>query len=190
MFIQKMHAALDEAGYTAKDWEIRSLQAVGSTNNRVADMLGLYQKVIVLSEIQTQGRGRERREWFSPVGGLWMSIGFLTDAEPHELSGPIIQVIQEELSKYVECEVKDPNDILINGLKVCGILVETKIQSNRLKQVIIGIGINVTNEIPEEIETIATSLAEHRDELPSIQELGTQVSIRVLDKLRTFIPNL
>jgi BirA family biotin operon repressor/biotin-[acetyl-CoA-carboxylase] ligase len=171
-----MHSALQEAGIVAHDWEIRSFPTIGSTSTRVSDMLGLYEKVIVIAQSQSQGRGRQLNVWHSPVGGLWISFGLEVDSEVKELSGPLIHALHQLLSPHVAVEVKPPNDLLIDGKKVCGILVETVIKENRIKQVIVGIGINVTNPIPEEVKSIATRLSDHTYS-PDIATLGASAVV-------------
>jgi len=186
-FVQQMHAALTNAGYAADQWEIRSLPLVSSTNTRVDDMLGLYDRAIVLAKSQSKGKGRQNRAWYSPVGGLWLSLGFLTDGAAEELSTPIIEEIHAILSQFVDCEIKEPNDILINGKKVCGLLVESKIRKNKLERVIIGIGINIRNELPDEVKDIATRLVDH-DADPEIFDLATELVISIINRLRYLIP--
>jgi BirA family biotin operon repressor/biotin-[acetyl-CoA-carboxylase] ligase len=129
---------------------------------------GAPEGTLVVAELQTTGRGRLDRTWFSPKGtGIWMSL-ILRPAIPPQKAPQltllaavaVAQGIQEVTGLFPD--IKWPNDILINGKKAVGILTELQAESERIHSVIIGIGINVNQEIeqfPEEIQRIATSLS-------------------------------
>ena len=186
-FIQKMHEALQIADMDPFTWEIRSFPAIGSTNARVADMLGLYEKVIILSETQSQGKGRQNKVWYSSQGGLWISFGLLVDIQVAELSTPLIQSVYEVVVPNVNgLEIKAPNDLLIGGKKVCGILVETIIREDKIKQIIVGIGININNELSEEVKDLATRLSDHGFS-PNIHTLGAEIVIAGINALRSYM---
>lgn len=100
---------------------------------------------IIISEEQTDGRGRYGRRWFSPKGGLYFTFTFkknkITDYLSEMVSLAIIEIFKNFGIK--NCKIKFPNDIIINEKKICGILIE---KSGDFY--IIGIGINVkSNEI-------------------------------------------
>jgi BirA family biotin operon repressor/biotin-[acetyl-CoA-carboxylase] ligase len=113
-----------------------------------------FKPFIVKASVQTGGRGQYCRNWFSPKGGLWMTQVFDVN-NPAGLSTfisiPILRILKRYSSQVY---VKWPNDILVNGKKIAGILTKKK-----GKTAFIGIGINVQNEIPEEMKEIATSLS-------------------------------
>lgn len=181
-FIQMFHELLDSNNFDAKSWEIRSLGAVTSTNDYADKMLDLYDEVAVLSKIQTEGRGREGRVWYSAEGGMWLSIGLVGEFNFIELSTPIAHTVKEVISNYVECEVKEPNDVMINGKKVAGVLVETKIQKEKIKRLIIGIGINVNNNLTDEIVETATRLDKHSNTV-EIHSLASEVALAIVKLL-------
>lgn len=126
--------------------------------------------LLVLAEIQTQGKGRRGKSWVSPKGsGIWMSIILKPDISPHNASMltlvaalAVNQAIREKtnLSSYI----KWPNDIVVNGKKVCGILTEMSSETDFVHYVIIGMGINVnteqisSQEESDDLEKKATSL--------------------------------
>jgi BirA family transcriptional regulator, biotin operon repressor / biotin---[acetyl-CoA-carboxylase] ligase len=122
---------------------------------------------VVIAEEQTAGRGRMDRKWHSPkYSGIWMSI-LLRPKLPIPKAPQLtliaaVGVVQaiEEVTGLIP-EIKWPNDILINGKKVTGILTELQAESDRINSIILGIGINVnttTEELPAEIVHIASSL--------------------------------
>ncbi|WP_338451817.1 biotin--[acetyl-CoA-carboxylase] ligase [Niallia oryzisoli] len=128
---------------------------------------GAPEGTVVIAEEQTRGRGRMARAWFSPkYTGVWMSVilrpNLLPQKAPQLTLVTAVAVVQaiEELTS-IKPEIKWPNDILINGKKITGILTELQAESDRINSVIIGIGMNVNQELeayPEELLTIATSL--------------------------------
>lgn len=119
---------------------------------------------IVISEEQTKGKGRLGRQWLSESGeGIWMSIILKPNMMPYK--APFITLIAgasivESLRKLgVKTSIKWPNDIILNGKKISGILTELSAEIERINHIVLGIGINVkTMEFSQEIHDIATSL--------------------------------
>ncbi|MBY0145450.1 biotin--[acetyl-CoA-carboxylase] ligase [Neobacillus niacini] len=122
---------------------------------------------VIIAEEQLSGRGRMDRKWHSPkYTGIWMSIILrpnipLPKAPQLTLltAAAIVQGIEDITG--VQPEIKWPNDILINGKKVTGILTELVAEADRINSVIIGIGMNVNQtkeDFPVELQEIATSL--------------------------------
>jgi len=109
---------------------------------------------VVIADQQKEGKGRLGKKWYSPPGGLWFSV-ILKPQNP--LIFPLIAgvAVCESMSELgIRARVKWPNDILINGKKVAGILTEF-VDGN----VILGMGINLNiQEFPEDIKSTATSL--------------------------------
>ena len=144
---------------------------------------------VVVAEEQVSGRGRMDRKWHSPkYTGIWMSIilrpNILPARAPQLTLLAAVAVVQamEEVTGLVP-EIKWPNDILINGRKVTGILTELQAEADRINSVIIGIGINVNQEsFPEDIEQTATSLLIEKGEAVSRTELIKSVFAQ-LEKL-------
>jgi BirA family biotin operon repressor/biotin-[acetyl-CoA-carboxylase] ligase len=129
---------------------------------------GASEGTLVLAEAQSSGRGRMGRKWHSPRGkGIWMSL-VLTPKIPlyftPQLTLLAAVAVCRSIQKLcrVEIGIKWPNDLLIHGKKVCGILLEISGEDERLKYVIAGIGISANlrmEDYPEELRTVATSLA-------------------------------
>jgi len=102
---------------------------------------------VVISKKQTGGRGRMKRKWKSPVGGIWMSIIIhpkfgvsSTTLVPIAVSLALCIAIEKTLK--IKPELKWPNDVTVNGKKVAGVLVDASIVSNEIEYMIIGVGIN------------------------------------------------
>jgi len=128
---------------------------------------------VVLAEEQTAGRGRDGRTWRSPPGGVW--LGMLL-RPPLPAAGVLSLRIGLVLADVVEAVlgvrptalsgpragVKWPNDVLVDDRKVAGILCESRWQGDALQWLGVGIGINVTNEIPVDLAARAVALRELR----------------------------
>ena len=156
-----------------------------SSTNTVAKFLsetGAENGSIVISEKQTGARGRSGKSWESPMGGIWLSIILNPDVDPSKV--PLITLatgvaVAKTLEKIgiENSEIKWPNDIIINGKKVCGILTEAVTNFNTIETVIIGVGIdaNLTLEdFPEELQEGTTTLED---------ELGKQIDANHLIKV-------
>jgi BirA family transcriptional regulator, biotin operon repressor / biotin---[acetyl-CoA-carboxylase] ligase len=135
---------------------------------------------VIIAEEQLSGRGRMARKWHSPkYTGIWMSMIIrpnipLSNAPQLTLLAAvaIVQAI-EEMTDLIP-EIKWPNDILINGKKVTGILTELQAEADLIHSIIIGIGINVNQkkeDFPLELQEIATSLFIEDGETVSRAEL-------------------
>ena len=122
--------------------------------------------LVVLAEKQTAGRGRKNRTWFSPRGGLWFSV-VLRPRNPPAYTSLISLFSSLAVSEAIEevtklnTYLKWPNDVYVNGKKVCGSLIEAIYELGEITSAISGIGINMNftvNELPEEIRKEATTL--------------------------------
>src|SRR5690606_19755638 len=139
-----------------------------STNQRAKELLpAVDEGAVILAEMQTAGRGRLGRSWFSPPGtGIWLSIILRPPFSPIEL--PKLNLLAVvALSRAVKAVldirplVKWPNDLYYQDRKLAGILTEVTGELGRLEHVIMGVGINVnqrSNDFPLELRTKAGSL--------------------------------
>ncbi|MDI9476690.1 MAG: biotin--[acetyl-CoA-carboxylase] ligase [Natronincolaceae bacterium] len=140
--------------------------SIDSTNNYIKKKAGqLKNGTVVLAEEQVSGRGRRGKEWISPKGtGIWMSLILKPDIPPREgikMTQIAAVAVCGSIRKLtgLDALIKWPNDIVINGKKVCGILTEMAGELNEINYVVIGIGINANMEhFPEEVGKKATSL--------------------------------
>ncbi|MGG1675163.1 biotin--[acetyl-CoA-carboxylase] ligase [Neobacillus sp. NRS-1170] len=128
---------------------------------------------VIIAEEQRSGKGRMNRKWHSPkYTGIWMSVILrpnipLTKTPQLTLLSAvaIVQAIEEFTG--LTPEIKWPNDILINGKKVTGILTELQAEADRVHSIIVGIGINVNQkkeDFPAELHETASSLYIEKDE--------------------------
>jgi BirA family biotin operon repressor/biotin-[acetyl-CoA-carboxylase] ligase len=139
------------------------LDSVESTQAFVQDQRETKEEGdLVISKVQTKGRGREGRSWASDRGGLWMSL-VLKPPIPQILRNlPLVatQSIVKTLAEFglSSCSVKLPNDVHCSGKKIAGVLVDAAVEAND-SIAFLGIGINVNNDPSknESISKIATS---------------------------------
>ncbi|MCX7816427.1 MAG: biotin--[acetyl-CoA-carboxylase] ligase [Syntrophales bacterium] len=126
---------------------------------------GAPEGTVVIAEEQTKGRGRVSHSWQSPPkGNFYGSFLLRPDMPPKD--APLLTLVAgvavaELLSSFCAAEIKWPNDIIVKGKKICGILTEGKTTASKVEFVIIGIGINVNMvyaDMPEELKSKATSL--------------------------------
>ncbi|NLL77626.1 MAG: biotin--[acetyl-CoA-carboxylase] ligase [Clostridiales bacterium] len=142
-------------------------EETGSTNidaKRLAEE-GAPHGTVVVADKQNAGRGRRGRVWQSPSGkDIYFTLLLRPDFEPDKAAAltlvMALSVAQAvEGSCAVQAGIKWPNDIVVNGKKVCGILTEMNVEPGYIQYVVIGVGINVNLEdFPEEIVKTATSL--------------------------------
>ncbi len=132
--------------------EIISYRKVDSTNDAAYELAekGLKEGTVILAEEQGSGKGRHGRVWLSPPkGGIYMSCILRPIMTPNEipritLLAAVAAAKSIRKSTGLSAMIKWPNDILIDGKKVCGILTEMKAEQDSVDFIILGMGINVT----------------------------------------------
>ena len=109
---------------------------------------------VIVAEKQTDGKGRLNRKWYSPEGGIWLSVIIhpefqISDATIIPLAASL--ALCESIKKVhkIKTDVKWPNDITIDGKKVAGMLIDTSIQGNKVENLVLGIGINFAVNIQQ-----------------------------------------
>jgi biotin-[acetyl-CoA-carboxylase] ligase BirA-like protein len=141
---------------------------ITSTNDMAKELalIGAKEGTVVVAEMQTSGRGRLGREWISPAGGLWFSLILRPEVSAEDASKLTLMVavaVANTLEKlyHLKAEVKWPNDVLIDGKKVCGILTEASTKGRCLSFVVIGFGVNtnfLVGELPSSLHESTTTL--------------------------------
>jgi BirA family biotin operon repressor/biotin-[acetyl-CoA-carboxylase] ligase len=130
-------------------WTLVALDTVGSTNDEAAQLAdaGAPEGTVVWSREQTGGRGRRGRVWASPVGNLYTSTILRPDClaqRAAELGFAAALAVADIVPAGREVRVKWPNDVLVDGGKIAGILLESAIgQTGQVQHVVAGIGVNV-----------------------------------------------
>lgn len=168
---------------------ILSYASIDSTNDTAYKLAedGAKEGMVVVAERQKKGKGRQGRRWASPKGGIYFSCIIRPDIEPKEVakitlvSALAVCVSIREMAR-IPVLIKWPNDIMIGGRKVCGILTEMKAEQDRVDFLVIGIGINVDNPLPA-LPKGSTTLSEESGAGVSKVELTK----KVLEKLEHYI---
>jgi|GEM_PF-1482892 BirA family biotin operon repressor/biotin-[acetyl-CoA-carboxylase] ligase len=163
------------------------LYSIDSTQNYLGSLpQNTIEGLVVISQIQTEGRGRQGRKWISQKGGLWLSISL---CPPPNASNQLTLVASKSVIETFEidfafpgCTIKEPNDVILrsNKKKIAGVLADASIRGDSCL-VILGVGVNVNNSVKgdEHIGSIATSYYD---------ETGKQIPI--LDFAAAFLSRL
>lgn len=172
-------------------------EALDSTQARARELAraGTPHGTLVVAEVQTGGRGRLGRRWGSPKGGLWMSLvlrpGFDAGQATRITQTAAVGVAKALWEIGVEARIKWPNDLLVDGRKICGILAESSVENvpvvakrvgpgnvnRRLDFVVLGVGMNANLdpadlEVPDrEVATVRTELGRDVDMLSLLRAL-------------------
>jgi BirA family biotin operon repressor/biotin-[acetyl-CoA-carboxylase] ligase len=151
---------------TIFDEHLHHFYKIGSTNTSAmaAAAEGAPEGSVFLAEEQTAGRGRGSNQWQSPHStGIYCSVILRPAVAPSEVlalslaAGLAVRAAIEQVDSRVIADLKWPNDVLIGGKKVCGILAEMNAEATRVRYIVVGIGINVNQtSFPKDIP--ATSL--------------------------------
>jgi len=184
-------------------WRMERLGEVDSTNRIAAERIfAAWDKgeaaegIAVLAERQSAGRGQHGRRWESPAGGLYFSA--VAEDVPENVRDRLalvagLAVVRALRGVGVRAMIRWPNDVVIEGKKVAGILCEAVARGERWA-VVIGIGVNVTTEeaaLPAELHGSATALSRHVEKrapdgnpgLLDTQRLAGEILTRVSDVL-------
>jgi len=159
-------------------FEVFKFENVTSTNDVAINLIKEEQKEFgcVYADIQTKGRGTHGREWISDKGNFFGSIFFpLKNNYPpfNEFSiiNPvIISGVIKHFCKKGNINLKFPNDVLVNGKKICGILQELIISNNK-NFLIIGIGVNIVSSPNINNKYQATNILSQTKKIPKIKEI-------------------
>jgi BirA family biotin operon repressor/biotin-[acetyl-CoA-carboxylase] ligase len=177
-----------DAGYT-----IEYHDTIGSTNDRGRDLAKAGERdVVVLADEQTGSRGRLRRAWTAPSGGVWLSIVFRPECPPAH--APIytlaaaVATTRAAREAGVDASIKWPNDVLVSddttergGRKLAGILTEMEGEANRVSWILVGIGVNA-NVDGALLPAGATSVREEAGDVE--RRLFVQRLLETFDDLR------
>ncbi|NQY42078.1 MAG: biotin--[acetyl-CoA-carboxylase] ligase [Legionellales bacterium] len=141
-----------KSGLRKKNVDIEILESVDSTNEHMKRKIGTDSQIqICMSELQTTGKGRMGRSWYSPFAkNIHLTILYSLNKDVSELSGlsliaglALCKSIENVCNLNEKLYIKWPNDIIYNTRKLAGILVEIQAESNGFSKVVMGIGLNV-----------------------------------------------
>lgn len=179
--LEKFQESLHTKRFGRRVFFGRKVKSTSDWAKKLAKM-GAQEGTVTVAETQTLGRGRLGRDWFSPRGGLWFSIILRPKQKASEASKLVfvasLAVAEVLHEKYgLRTETKWPNDVLVDGKKICGILAEMNTKGERVDCVIVGIGVNANfhanDVLPELVKTHATSIE---------KEFGKKIRLEILLK--------
>ena len=145
---------------------IQRYEEIESTHKYLKENQQKYkEKAVIIANKQLKGIGTKERSWFTGSDkNIAISILYKPNCKPKELEGltlEIAKIIKEQIKQIynIELKIKEPNDLMLNNKKICGILTEINTIGEKINYLIISIGFNV-NELnfPEELENTATSI--------------------------------
>lgn len=145
---------------------VERYEEIESTHKYLKENQQIYkEKTVIIANRQTGGIGTKGRSWFTGSSkNIAMSILYRPICNIKDLDGltvKIAKILQKEIQNLynIELKIKEPNDLILNDKKICGILTETNIIGNKINYLIISVGFNVNeSDFPGELENIATSL--------------------------------
>jgi BirA family biotin operon repressor/biotin-[acetyl-CoA-carboxylase] ligase len=174
------------------------LHSVSSANDFSKELAshGAEEGTVVVAKIQSAGRGRLKRRWLSPKGGLWFSVVLRPRLSPSEASKlvfaaglAVAKALDEAYGLAVE--VKWPNDVLVKGKKICGILTEMSTARGSVRFVVVGVGVNANFDVrrafPEELRLTATSLENELGRKVRLEELLRVILEKLEDAYELFL---
>ena len=175
--------------------KIQIYKALESTNKTAKELAiaGAPHGTVIIADSQTKGRGRYTRSFFSPHGGLYISIILRPEVLRFDNPTAVTAFAAVSVCEAIEIisdktpKIKWVNDIFIDGKKVCGILTEavTNFESGGLEWIVLGIGVNVytrTEDFPSELQNIATSVFPDK----KIKGVRNKLSAEIINRILGF----
>ncbi len=179
-----------------EDMQVETFLNIDSTNRYLLETISTHVSPprVVLAEHQTAGRGRRGREWISPFGGnLYMSLLYRIEQPGQGLMGlslavavAIGRVLKEKF--HTDVQLKWPNDILVEGKKLCGILLELQGENPGPVDVVVGVGLNVSlsDQVRKQIDQPCVALSDCTNTPVSRNQLAVDIICDIYSALQTF----
>ena len=168
--------------------EIHLVESTASTNDdaKLALREGAPTGTVIVARMQTAGRGRQGRAWHAAPGDCLM--GSLVINRPLPARRAALLSLGAGLGVYGFCmqyapnaQIKWPNDVLVGGRKLAGILCESVVRGDEVVGAVIGVGCNMhAHSLPEDLRGTATSIAEYTDAVPELEAAAADMFARVL----------
>jgi BirA family biotin operon repressor/biotin-[acetyl-CoA-carboxylase] ligase len=159
-------------------WSFNEFAEVDSTQNVLRNLgrYGVNEGAVVVAKRQTAGRGRQGRQWDSPEGGLYMSLLFrptsAANLQTLTVASSLAVVRGIEKATGLKTRIRWPNDVMVGGKKVAGVIAESSFTGEGLSFVMVGIGVNCNAKVTTvEPTNAATSLSEELGKEADIKEL-------------------
>lgn len=179
--------------------ELYFFEEIDSTNTKAKQLAetGASSGTLVVSNMQTSGKGRRGRHWDSPSDtGVFMTLILKPNMNPSKASMltlvMALAVVKacNEIVESSSCYIKWPNDIVLNNKKICGILTEMSAEMDYINHIVIGIGINANvASFPEELKEKATSIKIENENEVKRALLINRILVHFEQEYETFMQN-
>jgi BirA family biotin operon repressor/biotin-[acetyl-CoA-carboxylase] ligase len=166
-------------------FSLHIFDSLASTNQKLWALLeqGAPSLSVVIATQQTAGRGQWGRQWLSAAGGLYLSVAIVSKLEAansYQLTLATAWGIAAQLQECgINAGIKWPNDLVLEGRKLGGILTETKINKGQITQAVIGVGINWANPVPETGINLLSWQANHCSAITGLEILAARVLLGI-----------
>jgi BirA family transcriptional regulator, biotin operon repressor / biotin---[acetyl-CoA-carboxylase] ligase len=174
----------DEAVWASVPAHLHLFETVASTNQTAWEQLQQEETTIVIALQQTAGRGQRGHQWSSPKGGLYLSLGLTpnlsADCGIHLTLCSAWGIASALRQHNIPVEIKWLNDLVINQRKLGGILTETRVTHQHIRQAVIGVGINWQNPVPPLGINLHSVLTDSNSPLQSLEGLAAVVIFGLL----------
>lgn len=159
-----------------KGYKYQYFSTLDSTSDYAKSKRLEKENLIIVAKKQTGGRGTKGRSFSSNQGGLYLSVLTFYKDFPADRAFEIMQnyasAVCETLVFFgVKPQIKWPNDILVGGKKICGILIENTFSGKYITSSIVGVGLNITNRLEDELLSIATTLQMQTGKAYTVEEV-------------------
>lgn len=146
-----------------RDLQVLRFEELSSTQKYCKERAAERENLFVVAARQTGGHGTKGRSFSSREGGLYFSMLLHPENFPVEnafliMARTAVAVCKTLESFHLQPKIKWPNDIHVDGKKICGILIENRLQGRHVDASLIGVGLNVNNDLPKELTEIAVSM--------------------------------
>lgn len=167
--------------------KIQRFESIASTNDYAKSKRDEGQNLLVIAASQTGGRGTKGRSFSSTKGGLYLSKLSFYENFPAKDAFKIMQTaaaaVCETLAGFgLSPKIKWANDVFVKGKKICGILIENTFSGANIASSVVGIGLNVYNELPEELKNIATTMQKETGKTFPIEEVEKRLVAFLADE--------
>ena len=158
-------------------WALHEFDEVSSTQTVAKDLAakGAPEGTAVVAKSQTSGEGRLGRSWASPVGGLYMSFVLrppgLSRPETVTLVAAVAVAEGIERATGLSANIRWPNDVMLNGRKIAGVIAEAQTTNQEIAEIVIGVGVNCNTPVSGKLAEGGTSLVEETGRATNISEL-------------------
>lgn len=170
------------------------LDTLSSTQDFAYDLIlesSTLEPSVIISDVQSGGKGRKGSTWASPRGGIWMSLVFDPSLKIDQFFFIVIMtslLLCSIIGSFIDKKtgIKWPNDILVERKKIAGILMDTQIQSGNKSTIVLGVGINTNNDLQETCSLMSKSKSS-KYEITTIKHENLGISINKEELVTKFL---